>query len=577
MRRVSSPGVSVAPNNLDGTEAALRRLSESLADLPLVFELEGSDHARDIAVELRDQIDDYLIPRMKRLDAPLLAVMGGSTGSGKSTITNTLAGAVVSRSGVIRPTTMAPTLICHPDDTDWFKSGDDGVLAGLPRVTGDGEPTGHVLRITEVGTMTPGLAIIDAPDIDSVAQANRELATQLLASADMWLFTTTAVRYADAVPWDFLHRARDRGTALSIIINRIPVGAAAEIVPHLAEMMAKAGFHDVPIYPIEDADLTPIGLLPESAVTEIREQIEGLAASADERASVIRKTLDGALRSVPDRAAVVFTAARNQDAAVADLKDAVDHHYSEAREDLKRALTGGTLLRNEVLDRWQELIGVNEILGRLQSFLGRLRDRVTAAVTGRVADTQTVQGEITSTLEQLLVDLADDAALGAVGSWRQLPGGRQTLAADNTLERSSPEFRAKAAAEVRAWQDEVLELVRTTAQGKRNLARGLAFAVNSVGIALMIVIFAQTGGVTGGEVAVAGGTATVSQTLLNAVFGEQAVRDLAARARQGLLNRAGSLLDTDSNRFLEALWSQAGPPEQTLELENAIETFEASL
>ena len=149
--------------------------------------------------------------------------MGGSTGSGKSTITNTLAGAVVSKAGVIRPTTRAPTLICHPDDTPWFMvDDDDGVLAGLPRVTGEGDPSGHVLKVTEVGTMTPGLAIIDAPDIDSVALENRELATQLLASADLWLFTTTAVRYADAVPWEFLRRARDRGTSLSIIINRIP-------------------------------------------------------------------------------------------------------------------------------------------------------------------------------------------------------------------------------------------------------------------------------------------------------------------------------------------------------------------
>ncbi len=199
--------------SLDETESLLRRLSQTMADAPLFFDLEGADQARDIATELGDQIDDYLIPRLRRLDAPLLAVLGGSTGSGKSIITNTLAGAVVSRSGVIRPTTRAPTLICHPEDTRWFMpNGDDGVLAGLPRVTGEGDPSGHVLKVTEVGTMKPGLAIIDAPDIDSVAQENRDLATQLLASADLWLFTTTAVRYADAVPWDFLRRARDRGT-----------------------------------------------------------------------------------------------------------------------------------------------------------------------------------------------------------------------------------------------------------------------------------------------------------------------------------------------------------------------------
>jgi hypothetical protein len=563
---------------LDATESRLRRLSQTLADAPLVFELEGAEAARAIATELGDQINDYLIPRIRRIDAPLLAVLGGSTGSGKSTITNTLAGAVVSKSGVIRPTTRAPTLICHPEDTRWFMAtGENGILAGLPRVTGEGDPSGHVLKVTEVGTMTPGLAIVDAPDIDSVAHENRELATQLLASADLWLFTTTAVRYADAVPWDFLRRARDRGTSLAIIINRIPVGAASEVVPHLAEMMAKEGFADITVFPIEETELTPLGLLPQGSISEIADQLDALAASAEERSIVIRRTLDGALRSVPNRARIVHDAVVNQDRAVAELKSAVDHQYGSARDALFDALTGGTLLRNEVLDRWQELIGVSELLSRLQSFLGRLRDRVTSAVTGRVPDTATVQGEITHTLEQLLVDLADDAALHAVASWRQLPGGRQTLGTDTGLERSSVELRSRAADEIRAWQNDVLELVRTTAQGKRNLARGLAFAVNSVGVALMIFIFSQSFGVSGAEVAVASGTAAVSQTLLNAIFGEQAVRDLANTARQSLLDRAGALLDTDANRFLEALWSIAGPPEQGAELAVAITSLEETL
>ncbi len=575
-------GVSEPSNNLDSTEAGLRHLSQKLAAAPVVYDLEGADEARDISTELQNQIDDYLIPRMNRLDAPLLAVLGGSTGSGKSTITNTLAGAVVSKSGVIRPTTRAPTLICHPEDAPWFMAGgegedDTGVLAGLARVTGDGDPIGNVLKITEVGTMTPGLAIIDAPDIDSVALENRDLATQLLASADLWLFTTTAVRYADAVPWDFLRRARDRGTSLSIIINRIPVGAAPEVVPHLAEMVAKEGFGDINIFPVEDVTLGPLGLLPETSVTEIREHLDSLAASAEQRAAIIRQTLDGALRSVPQRARAVHAVSAKQDEAVAELKSALDHHYGGARDDLFDALTGGTLLRNEVLDRWQELIGVSEILARLQSFFGRLRDRVTSAITGRVSDTATVQGEITNTLEQLLIDLADEAALSSVASWRQLPGGRQTLAADTELERSSVEFRSRAAGEIRAWQADGLDLVQDSAQGKRNLARGLAFAVNGVGVALMIFVFAQTAGVTGGELAIAGGTATVSQTLLNAIFGEQAVRDLANTARQSLLDRAGALLDTDANRFLEALWSMAGPPEQSAKLQAAIETFEAAL
>ena len=64
--------------------------------------------------ELVAQIDDYLLPRLRSMDAPLLMVVGGSTGAGKSTLVNSLVGADVSPAGVLRPTTRAPVLVCHP-------------------------------------------------------------------------------------------------------------------------------------------------------------------------------------------------------------------------------------------------------------------------------------------------------------------------------------------------------------------------------------------------------------------------------------------------------------------------------
>ena len=161
---------------------ALVGLRSGLKAVKLTLDLSGADTARQTSKELDDQIVDYLLPRLQRLDAPLLAVIGGSTGSGKSTITNSLAGADVSPAGVLRPTTRAPTLICHPTDMVWFAGTE--VLADLPRVSGTaGTVTGAVLRTSPVESMNPGLAIIDAPDIDSVEEANRELATQLLAAA----------------------------------------------------------------------------------------------------------------------------------------------------------------------------------------------------------------------------------------------------------------------------------------------------------------------------------------------------------------------------------------------------------
>ena len=102
----------------------------------------------------------------------------------------------------------------------------------------------------------------------------------------------------------------------------------------------------------------------------------------------------------------------------------------------------------------------------------------------------------------------------------------------------------------------------------------LALGLNSVGIALMIVLFAQTGGITGAEVAIGAGTAGLSQTLLTAIFGEQAVRELATTARNLLMDRVGGLLEIDANRFRTQLWTFVTPDDQLERLRQAADAFE---
>ena len=95
--------------------------------------------------------------------------------------------------------------------------------------------------------------------------------------------------------------------------------------------------------------------------------------------------------------------------------------------------------------------------------------------------------------------------------------------------------------------------MREQSGDKLTLARTLSTGINGIGVALMVVVFSQTGGVTGTEAAVATGTAAVSQTVLTAVFGEQAVRDLARSAREDLLERLDRLLENDRQRFTDLI------------------------
>ena len=69
----------------------------------------------------------------------------------------------------------------------------------------------------------------------------------------------------------------------------------------------------------------------------------------------------------------------------------------------------------------------------------------------------------------------------------------------------------------------------------------------------MVVVFAHTAGVTGAEAGIAGGSAVLGQKLLEAVFGDQAVRTLAERARRDLESKVAELLGGERQRYLDLL------------------------
>jgi hypothetical protein len=535
---------------------ALAALRDQLATTPFGLATPDRDAAVRAARAVRDQIDDYLLPRLGDLDAPLLTVVGGSTGAGKSTLVNSLVGSPVTTAGVLRPTTRSPVLVCARADVAAFSG--DRILPGLARVTGGAGGPGTVQLVVR-DDVPPGLALLDAPDVDSVVESNRELAGQLLAAADLWVFVTTAARYADAVPWDLLRTAQERGTALAVVLDRVPPEAADEVSADLRGMLQGAGLASARLFVVEERPLID-GRLPEDQVAPLRIWLQDLAADQEARAAVVRQTLTGALDSLEQRVAGIAAAVDEQTVAAGALRGAAAAAYTAAYEGIDEGVRSGTLLRGEVLARWQEFVGTGEWMRALQGQVSRLRDRVVSAVTGRPTPVDDLQGALENSVEHLLRAEADRAAERTVTTWRSLPGGAQLLAgAERELEQVSPDFPEAAAAQVRDWQGTVLDLVRDQGADKRSRARLLSWGVNGAGAVVMVAVFAQTGGLTGGEIAVAGGTTAVGQRVLEAVFGDAAVRSLATRAREDLQRRADGLLRYEQARFDDRV-DDAAPP-----------------
>ncbi len=553
--------------------APLRDVRDRLREVPLRLAVPGVDQARAVRAETVAQLDDYVIPRVQQVDAPLLAVVGGSTGAGKSTLVNTLVGRSVSPSGVLRPTTRSPVLVHHPSDADWF--GPDRLLPDLARTDAASGDTG-VLQLVPAETLPPGLALLDAPDVDSVERANRVLATQLLAAADLWLFTTSAARYADQVPWGFLQTAAERSTAVAVVLDRTAPAAMREITEHLGEMLAEHGLAQALLFAVPESSVEAGGLLPSEAVAPVRDWLHAVAADASARTAIIEQTLRGAVRQVVVRAQQVADAVDEQEHTTDVLREEAVRAYDRAAAEVEDATGDGTMLRGEVLARWQDFVGAGGLARTLEERVGWLRDKVWAGLSGRPAPTARVEHAVQHGLHTLLVEQAEDAAERTGHAWSSTPAGRELLAVDPALTRASRDLPERAELVVRDWQGGILAMVREEGQGRRTTARFLAYGINGLGVALMVVVFAHTAGLSGGEVGVAGGTAVLAQKVLEAVFGDQAVRSLAGRAHRDLIRRTETVLGEERDRFLALLDEHAAAQESATALRTAAGELEAT-
>jgi hypothetical protein len=544
---------------------SLERLRASLADAGLDLPLDGAAEHRENAAAAVRQIDDYIRPRLADLDAPLLAVVGGSTGSGKSTIVNALVGTPLTRVGVIRPTTRQPILVHAPVDAGWFAS--DRILPGLARVRGSlstpGTPASaagdspaasriHELMLLAHDAVPNSLAIIDAPDIDSVAEDNRALAAQLLAAADLWVFVTTANRYADAVPWKLLDGAAARSITVAVILNRVPPGAADEVLPDLTAMLRDRNL-DAPVFVIEEQPLDALGMLPAAAVQAPKTWLQTIAGDRAERTRIAARTLGGAIEDLDRRVATIADARQAQLDWISSVDAMASTAYQDAVDAVDEATRDGALLRGEVLARWQDFVGTTDFFRKVESWFSRTRDSVTAWVLGKPSPVIEVETQIETGLHAVIVDEGGRAAAATWAGLQRTAAGRTVAERHPELAAQSATFTDDAAAMIREWQGALLQLVRDNAGNKRIKARVLSAGLNVITVALMIVVFASTGGLTGGELLIAGGSAVLGQKLLETIFGEDAVRRLAAEARRDLQQRVQGVFDAERARVTTAL------------------------
>lgn len=514
---------------------------------------------------LRRHVEEYLLPRAADLDAPLLVVILGSTGSGKSSLLNALARAAVSPSGVLRPTTRRPVAVAHRAD-----------LVG--RMATLAERAGLDVRANDGARR--GLVIVDAPDFDSVEAHNREQALALLELADLVVFVTTATRYADQVPWSVLGRARDRGVPLLAVLNRMPADQedADAVVGDFRQLLERgrlgeqavsgSGTLEV-VAVLEGAVDAARDALDGDAVAGVRDALDRLVSSHEERRALARRGLAGALKGIPEAVEAVAGQVDEEQRAIGELGAAADRAYAGARSAVGEELKRGTFLRAEVLRQWQDFIGAGQVARFLAEGIGKVVATIRSLIEpGPPAPATEVREAAFADLTALTLQHADTAAQRTAAEWSNDRYGSLALAANEGLWRASPDLPQRIGGDLDEWARDIGERIRVMGARRKGWAQAASIGVNAIGTSAVLAVFVHTGGLTGAEVGITAATAVVNQKLLEAIFGEANVSAFVTQARAEL----DAILDAvfaDERARWSATLGETGDPALARELRDA--------
>jgi energy-coupling factor transporter ATP-binding protein EcfA2 len=536
-----------------GTEPVeLRALVERLDELAArrLASRPRTEAAAARARQLADLLRGHIRVRAASLDAPLVVLLVGPTGAGKSTIFNSIAGRAASPTGVLRPTTRVAVVLVHPDDREALV---DGAFAGI----GAG-----LLRFVEDAALERGLAVVDAPDIDSLEHANRALADRLVEAADLCCFVTTATRYADRVPWAVLSRVEERGLPLIVVVNRMPPDPAdrAEILADLRRLVADAGLDgllaatpDGPpreLVAVREGDLAADGdRLAAATITPLDDEIARLRAGSDARRELASRALTGSLAGLGDSLDRIADDVEHEAIDVEALRRTADRAYEQGLASLRDEISHGRFLREEALRHWQAYVGADQITRFFSAGIGRVRGAIAAIFRPATAPVAEVRAATTNDLVEVARLQAAEAARRTSTAWSSEPSMTGVMAEHADLWLPSPAFDTRIRAGLDEWIDGIAAEIQASGQSKRLLARGASVGVNVLGTGVMLGTFLHTGGLTGAEVGVAAATAFLNQKLLSALFGEAAMVELIAHARGRLQDVLATAFAAERARF----------------------------
>lgn len=544
--------------------ARLRAEVDTLADVVGSIGFGLATDARQDRTARRDHLlgmlHRYLEPRLAEPDHPVVVVVFGPTGSGKSTIVNTLVGRPISEVGVLRPTTRRAVAWVDHRHVPFVET----VIA----------PTGPLEVVEDTHPVLGALAIVDTPDIDSVAEDHRRQTTAILESADVAIAVTTPQRYADAVPWEVLGELTERSLDVIVVMNRTTRRAAGAVID-LASLLRDARVRGIDsaddIIVIQEQRVRADGRLHGYALRHLARRLESLAADQD---AISLRGLISAARHAVAVGQELSDAVIEQTAEGRDLAGVINEAVAAQTEAIADRVANGELVRGEVVARWQRMVGVSDLAEVVGRGLSKLRD-LTLGRRVLVEDrVEAVDREVHAEMVALGLRRAEHACTTIELSWSLSAAGSALL---EEVDVDWARIRAALDDSIADWQSEVIELVAGTGRSRYRLARVATVGINAAGTLLLLGVFATTGGITGTEMGVAAGAAAAQQTVLERLFGSATARSLTRSAQSLLTERLGRAVVSATDRYRAVLENAVDDPDSARMLEESCADLEAAL
>lgn len=261
------------PDDTDRTEVRLRALADAATLL--------ARHGFDLSDTNIDAFLDHASARLRNGSDRTVVALTGSTGSGKSSLLNAIAGAEIARTGVTRPTTSVTQAVTFGHTAEGLLD-----LIGVSRR--------HHLAADD--DALEGLVLLDLPDFDSVTQAHRMEVDRLIQLVDLMVWVTDPQKYADeSLHAGYLQPLATHAEVMRVVLNKIDMLEGPQLqacLTDLSRLLADDG--------LSVLDPIPVSTVTGRGIAEFRRVLAELVQAKQAAVERINADIHSQVKSLSD-------------------------------------------------------------------------------------------------------------------------------------------------------------------------------------------------------------------------------------------------------------------------------------